>query len=80
MTDNFDKDLKTPYGMRKFQFHSAFDGIERTYSITTSEENNKLVTFRMKKDEKGQWKILAQVLPMWIQEKEMELNDEIVNS
>jgi hypothetical protein len=79
MTSNFDKELTTPHGLKNFQFHSAIYGTERTYSITTKDDN-KLVTFRMRKDENGQWKILAQVLPMWIHQKELELNDEIENS
>jgi hypothetical protein len=34
-------------------------------------------TFEMKKDEEGQWKIQAQILPKYVHEAEYELGDAI---
>lgn len=57
-----------------FYFRRSFlQGDELTYSITFLEKE-KPTTFRMKRDESGQWKIQAQALPTWILDSEMRLS------
>ncbi|MBO9682272.1 MAG: hypothetical protein J7502_06330 [Flavisolibacter sp.] len=42
-----------------------------------NEELDKRETFRMKLDEEGMWKIQAQVLPDYVHDAELDLNDAI---
>lgn len=56
---------------------SFLSGQDQHYAITVVDDSNKSTTFRMKRDESEQWKIQAQVLPQWIHDIELELNDAI---
>ena len=65
----------TSHGINEFHFRRSFlQGDELTYSITFLDKD-KPTTFRMKRDESGQWKIQAQVLPQFIHDSELRLSD-----
>ncbi|MEI9912270.1 MAG: hypothetical protein WDO71_23015 [Bacteroidota bacterium] len=67
------------YTLKKipFKFERVFYNVEDLYYHIGFDNNGKVEIFRMKKDEEGMWKIQAQVLPLWIHEMELELNDVI---
>ncbi len=60
-----------------FQFNLVYYGGEPIYHVTYITEFKKHETFRMNRDENGQWKIIAQVLPTRIFDLEIDLNDAI---
>lgn len=49
------------------------------YEISFNNNGNKN-SFRMYKDEDGLWRIAAQLLPLWIQETDMEFSEVINNN
>ena len=66
---------------RKYSFMPSFlTGQDQHYAITVVDDYKKSLTFRMKRDESDQWKLQAQVLPQWIHDIELELNDAIESS
>jgi len=57
----------------------VFKRNEVWYEISFNNNGNKN-SFRMYQDEEGMWKIAAQVLPLWIQETDVEFSDVIRNN
>jgi hypothetical protein len=72
----FYKKIKTGEIEREFLFQQTIysDNI-LWYHIDVKDDDGTQINFRMYKDEKGQWKISAQVLPLWIHENELQFND-----
>ena len=75
MPVNFEKTINISGKNKDFFFKEVFFGNEIIYHIQFIDDSNKLETFRMKKDESGQFKILAQKLPLWIHENDLLFSD-----
>lgn len=63
-----------------FEFKRVvFKSNEVWYDIGFNNNGNKN-SFRMYKNGEGVWRIAAQILPIWVQEMDIEFNDAIVKN
>lgn len=62
--------IKTPLGRKKTAFSPTYYNDVLHYTVIIED----VCIFQMTRDESGLWKILAEELPHWVQEGELELN------
>lgn len=74
----FTKKIQTKEGLKEFNFKKVFyDSTNLMYHVNVVIKPTENLQFRMRKDPSGLWVIAAQVLPEWLFDIEMELNDVI---
>ena len=76
MIEFFKKTLNVNRKAKDFVFQRTFHGAELRYHVTIS-KNPEISFFQMKRDGSGYWKMVAQGLPEWIGELELELGNVI---
>ncbi|MGE7774155.1 hypothetical protein ACQKLP_05495 [Chitinophaga sp. NPDC101104] len=73
MYNYFSRTIQSPEGEKNATFSPTYYGDVLYYSVKIDNVDQ----FRMTRDDSSQWKIAAQVLPIWVHEKELELHDMI---
>lgn len=70
----FTRLIKADGRLREFNFRKLGGLNEGLFTIDVSDDKGNRIMFRMHKED-GQWKIVPQTLPLWIQKNEQIFND-----
>ncbi len=77
MSTYFSKVMKAGERMREFNFKLASANDDSRYSVDVPDDKGNRVSFSMYKNADGEWKIAAQLMPLWIHEAELQLAEAI---
>jgi hypothetical protein len=77
MSTYFSKVMKAGERMREFNFRLASANDDSRYTVDVPDDKGNRVIFSMYKNADGEWKIAAQLMPLWIHEAENQLADAI---
>lgn len=70
----FTKLIKADGRLREFNFRKLGGLNEGMFTIDVSDDKGNRIMFRMQKEE-GQWKIIPQALPAWVQRCEQSFHE-----
>ena len=73
MSTYFSKVMKAGDKMREFNFRLASANDDTRYTIDVPDDKGNRIIFSMFKNADGEWKIAAQLMPLWIHEAEQML-------
>ena len=71
----FTKVLKAEGRMREFNFRKPNGREQALTTVDVSDDRGHRIIFTMQKDDKEQWKVVAQPLPAWIMQLETKLSE-----
>jgi len=77
MSTYFSKVIKAGERQREFNFRQTSNNDTSRYSIDVPDDKGNRVMFSMYKNQDGQWKTAAQLLPLWIHDAETILAEAI---
>jgi hypothetical protein len=77
MSTYFSKVMKAGERMREFNFRLASANDDSRYTVDVPDDKGNRVIFSMFKNADGDWKIAAQLMPLWIHEAETQLANAI---
>ena len=72
----FTKLIKADGRLREFNFRKLGGPNEGFFTVDVSDDKGNRIMFRLQKGD-GQWKIVPQLLPVWIQKNEQLFHDSI---
>jgi hypothetical protein len=75
MSTYFSKVIKAGDRLREFNFRLLSQGADMQYHVDVPDEKGNRVIFRMSRNDDGNWKPDASILPAWIVNAEDQLND-----
>lgn len=78
LNTHFTKLIKTNDRLREFNFRKLPSPTDNLFHVDVSDDRGNRLIFKMQKDASG-WKIIDEVLPNWIYDTEMKLNEAIEN-
>lgn len=73
MSTYFSKLIKAGGQIREFNFRLASMNDSTRYIIDVPDDKGGRIAFSAYKDASGEWKIAAQLMPLWVHEAETEL-------
>ena len=73
----FTRLVKANYHLKEFNFRRINGSIEETFHVDVNDDRGNRLMFKMKKDDKGHWRIIQQPLPQWVFESEPRLHEHI---
>jgi hypothetical protein len=71
----FTRLVKANYHLKEFNFRRINGSIEETFHVDVNDDRGNRQMFKMKKDDKGMWRIVQQALPQWVYESEGKLHE-----
>jgi hypothetical protein len=74
---HFTRLIKAGGRLREFNFRKLRGLEQEMFTVDTVDDRGNRILFRMQKDSNNQWAILQQILPSWIPESELKLNEAI---
>jgi hypothetical protein len=77
MSTYFSKVIKAGDRLREFNFKLASVNDATRYSVDVPDDKGNRIMFSMYKNADNEWKIAAQLMPMWIHESESQLGEAI---
>ena len=77
MSTYFSKVIKAGERMREFNFRLSSLSDDKRYSVDVPDDKGNRVQFSIFKDSNNQWKIAAQLMPLWIHDTEAVLAEAI---
>ena len=73
MSTYFSKLIKAGDRLREFNFRLASINDNNRYTVDVPDDKGNRVLFSMYRNADGEWKIAAQLMPMWIHNAEIDL-------
>lgn len=77
MSTYFSKLIKAGDRLREFNFRQASINDNSRYTIDVPNDNGTRIIFSVYKNADGEWKIAAQLMPMWVHNAEGDLANAI---
>jgi hypothetical protein len=77
MSTYFSKVIKAGDRLREFNFRQASMNDSSRYTVDVPDDKGGRIIFSLYKDADSDWKIAAQLMPMWVHEAEAELSNAI---
>ena len=77
MSTYFSKVLKAGERLREFNFKLASANDDTRYSVDVPDDKGNRIMFSMYKNADNEWKIAAQLMPLWVHESEEMLSEAI---
>lgn len=77
MSTYFSKLIKAGDRLREFNFRLASINDNNRYTVDVPDDKGNRVLFSMYRNADGEWKIAAQLMPMWIHNAEIDLANAI---
>ena len=73
MSTYFSKVIKAGDRLREFNFRQTNLNDESRYTVDVPDDKGKRIMFSIYKNASSEWKVAAQLIPMWIHNAEAEL-------
>ena len=73
MSTYFSKVIKAGDKLREFNFRQTYISDNSRYSVDVPDDKGKRIMFSIYKNASSEWKVAAQLIPMWIHNAEAEL-------
>jgi hypothetical protein len=73
MSTYFSKVIKAGDKLREFNFRQASLNDESRYTVDVPDDKGNRIMFTIYKNADAQWKVAAQLMPMWVHNAEQEL-------
>ena len=77
MSTYFSKLIKAGDRIREFNFRQASMNDDSRYSVDVPDDKGGRIMFSLYKNADKEWKIAAQLMPMWVHEAESDLANAI---
>jgi len=77
MSTYFSKLIKAGDRLREFNFRQASMNDDSRYSVDVPDDKGGRIMFSLYKNADKEWKIAAQLMPMWVHEAESDLANAI---
>ncbi|MBO9682166.1 MAG: hypothetical protein J7502_05770 [Flavisolibacter sp.] len=73
MSTYFSKLIKAGDRLREFNFRQTYLNDSSRYSVDVPDDKGNRIMFSIYKNADGEWKIAAQLIPMWVHNSELDL-------
>jgi len=73
MSTYFSKVIKAGDKLREFNFRQTNLNDESRYTVDVPDDKGNRILFSIYKNADAEWKVAAQLMPMWVHNAEMEL-------
>lgn len=73
MSTYFSKLIKAGDKLREFNFRQTYLNNNSCYSIDVPDDKGNRIMFSIYKNADGEWKVAAQLMPMWVHNAELDL-------
>lgn len=73
MSTYFSKVIKAGDKLREFNFRQTYLNDNSRYSVDVPDDKGNRIIFSIYKNADAEWKIAAQLMPMWVHNAEQEL-------
>jgi hypothetical protein len=73
MSTYFSKLIKAGDRLREFNFRQTSLNDSSRYSVDVPDDKGNRITFSIYKNADGEWKVAAQLIPMWVHNSELDL-------
>ena len=73
MSTYFSKLIKAGDRLREFNFRQTSLNDNSRYSVDVPDDKGNRITFSIYKNADGEWKVAAQLIPMWVHNSELDL-------
>lgn len=73
MSTYFSKVIKAGDKLREFNFRQTNLNDESRYTVDVPDDKGNRISFSIYKNADGEWKVAAQLMPMWVHNAELEL-------
>jgi hypothetical protein len=73
MSTYFSKLIKAGDRLREFNFRQTSLNDSSRYSVDVPDDKGNRIMFSIYKNADGEWKIAAQLIPMWVHNSELDL-------
>jgi len=77
MSTYFSKLIKAGDRLREFNFRQTYLNDASRYSIDVPDDKGNRILFSIYKNANGEWKVAAQLMPMWVHNAEPDLAEAI---
>ena len=77
MSTYFSKLIKAGERLREFNFRQTSLNDNSRYTIDVPDDNGKRIVFSIYQNVDAQWKVAAQLMPLWVHDAEIALGDAI---
>ena len=73
---HFTRLIKAKDKLREYNFRKL-PGLSNLFHVDVSDDRGNRLIFKMQKTEDSRWKIMDEVLPLWVYDSEVKLNEAI---
>jgi hypothetical protein len=73
MSTYFSKVIKAGDKLREFNFRQTYLNDNSRYSIDVPDDKGHRIMFSIYKNADGEWKVAAQLMPIWVHNAELDL-------
>jgi hypothetical protein len=73
MSTYFSKLIKAGDRLREFNFRQTYLNDASRYSVDVPDDKGNRIMFSIYKNASGEWKVAAQLMPMWVHNAELDL-------
>ena len=73
MSTYFSKLIKAGDRLREFNFRQTYLSDDSRYSVDVPDDKGNRIMFSIYKNSSGEWKVAAQLMPMWVHNAELDL-------
>jgi hypothetical protein len=73
MSTYFSKVIKAGDRLREFNFRQTNLNDESRYTVDVPDDKGNRISFSIYKNAEGEWRVAAQLMPMWVHNAEQEL-------
>lgn len=73
MSTYFSKLIKAGDKIREFNFRQTYLNDDSRYSVDVPDDKGNRILFSIYKNSDAQWKVAAQLMPMWVHNAEQDL-------
>lgn len=80
MSSHFSKMIQAGERLREFSFRQVSKNDDPRFSIDVPDDNGRRISFSMFRNADREWKIAAQLMPMWVHDAQAALAEAIEES
>jgi hypothetical protein len=73
MSTYFSKVIKAGDKLREFNFRQTYLSDDSRYTVDVPDDKGNRITFSIYRNADGEWKVAAQLMPIWVHNAEQEL-------
>lgn len=73
MSTYFSKVIKAGDRLREFNFRQTYLNDDSRYSVDVPDDKGNRILFSIYKNSEAQWKVAAQLMPIWVHNAEQDL-------